>query len=204
MIGKLTGKIDFIDSGHVILDVNGVGYLVYCSSMTMNNISCAVDKQISSLLIETIIREDSITLYGFSSRQEKDWFKLLITVKGLGPKMALQILSSISLEQIHSSLVMEDKTIFTSVSGVGPKLADRIITELKDKSLLKDEVKITPNIKNKNSSEPNNNMVDAISALSNLGYNKTDAYNIVNDVLKKNGDIQVGELIKQSLKELIK
>ena len=112
--------------------MNGVGYVVFCSNSTIADLSNIGEERIG-LEIETIVREDQITLYGFASAIEKEWFLLLNKVNGVGPKMALGILSSISLENLSFAIASGDKAAFKPVSGVGPKLADRLITELKDK-----------------------------------------------------------------------
>ena len=132
MIGKLTGTIDSFSGSHVILDVNGVGYVVTCSSRTLRQMG-PVKSAGDHLLIETHVREDAINLYGFADTEEQDWFKLLTTVQGVGAKVALSILGSLAPEQLAQVIAAQDKAAMTQADGVGPKLALRLVTELKDK-----------------------------------------------------------------------
>ena len=131
MIGKLSGKIDSVSGSHVIIDVGGVGYVVTCSSRTLRNIGAVGDP--ATLRIETHVREDAISLFGFADTVEQDWFKLLTTVQGVGAKVALAILGSLSPEQLAQAIAAQDKAVMAQADGVGPKLALRLVTELKDK-----------------------------------------------------------------------
>ena len=131
MIAKLTGTVDSSGEDWVVLDVNGVGYLIFCSVKTLR--SLPVDGGVTSLQIETHVREDHIHLYGFQGAGEKAWFTLLQTVQGVGAKVALAILSLFGSEELIQIVVAADKTALTRVSGVGPKVAGRITAELKDK-----------------------------------------------------------------------
>ncbi|KKB96136.1 Holliday junction ATP-dependent DNA helicase RuvA [Candidatus Arcanobacter lacustris] len=199
MIGKLKGLIDSIFKDHLIIDVGGVGYIVSCSSRTLHilpNIGEAV-----SLLIETHVREDSISLFGFMDQEEREWFRSLITVKGVGSKLALTILSHLSPSMVASSISIKDKNAFKQISGVGPKLADRIFTELKDKG---GNFTSSPKVLNVSNNKTNEIMDDAISALLNLGYNGSESHMVVNNIIQKNQDVTLSELIKLSLKELAK
>src|SRR5688572_4636847 len=128
MIGKLTGRVDDVAEDHAILDVGGVGYLIFASAKTLGQL---VSGQAASLRIETHVREDHFHLYGFTSEAERAWFKTLNTVQGVGVKMALAILSVFTPDQLLTAIGAQDKKAFTTVSGVGPKLAERIVTELK-------------------------------------------------------------------------
>src|ERR1700748_3222507 len=132
MIGKLTGIIDNIAGSPLVLDVNGVGYVVTCSARTLRKIG--PNKSPASLLIETHVREDAINLYAFAENEEQDWFKLLTTVQGVGAKVALSILSAVSPDELAQVIAAQDKTALTQADGVGPKLALRLVTELKDKA----------------------------------------------------------------------
>ena len=199
MIGKLKGLIDMLASDHIIIDVAGVGYVVACSGKTLANLPAIGEA--TSLLIETHVREDSINLYGFKDSLERDWFRQLITVKGVGAKLALIILSFYSTSQISNILAAQDKAAFKAVSGVGPKLAERIITELKDKSVVGNELEIS---KNCTTLLENNLQQDAISALINLGYSRLDAYNVTNKLLIEKQDYSISELIRLSLKDMAK
>jgi holliday junction DNA helicase RuvA len=192
MIGKLKGIVDSCYHDHAIIDVNGVGYLVFCSSKTLANLN--PDSAVM-LLIETHVREDHIHLYGFYSSEEKSTFTLLQSVKGVGTKMSLAILSTLSPEEISYALATKDTTAFNRVSGVGKKLAERIITELKDKysSEYITETSITK-------STLGGNALDAISALVALGVNRTDAQNRVSTLLAQDKNSSLNELIKAALK----
>jgi len=129
MIGKLTGIIDTIFDDRIIIDVGGVGYIAFCSKTSISQLGQQGEQ--TSILIETHVREDQITLFGFATREEKEWFLLLNKVNGVGPKMALNIVSSIDVNTLSIVIASADKAAFKPVSGVGPKLAERIITELK-------------------------------------------------------------------------
>jgi Holliday junction DNA helicase RuvA len=199
MIGKLTGRIDSISGNHVILDVNGVGYVVTCSSRSLREIGSVGDS--ASLRIETQVREDAISLFGFVTSEEQDWFKLLTTVQGVGAKVALAILGSMSPEQLAQSIAAQDKAALTHADGVGPKLALRLVTELKDKipSFMSSPVKLSSAAA---SALPPSLSGDAISALINLGYRRTEAFTAVANVAQKNPAARLDELIRMSLAEL--
>ncbi|MDN3031344.1 Holliday junction branch migration protein RuvA [Rickettsia endosymbiont of Culicoides newsteadi] len=194
MIGKLKGTIDACFNDYVIIDVNGVGYLVYCSSKTLNKL---VVNEFCQLFIETHVREDHINLYGFLSLEEKFVFNLLQSVNGIGTRMALAILSNLSPEQIQSAIARRDKEAFKAVSGVGLKLAERIIIELKDKAL----TNLTTNLPiDKNDSDLSKISSDATLVLTSLGVNRTEAYNLVQEIIAKDPDLSINELIKLALK----
>jgi len=196
MIGKLKGKIESIYDDHFIIDVNGIGYLVYCSGKTLSKLSSG---EYSELLIETHVREDHIHLYGFYNQEEKSIFTTLQSVKGVGTRMALAILSHLTPEEIELALSAEDKTVFNAVSGVGKKLAERIITELKDKFVATGGV-IISGTSYRNTNSATTTAGDAISALASLGISRIDAQNRVSSVLASNPDMPINELIKLALK----
>ncbi len=194
MIGKLKGKIDACFNDYVIIDVSGVGYLVYCSSKTLNKL---VVNEFCQLFIETHVREDHINLYGFLSLEEKFVFNLLQSVNGIGTRMALAILSNLSPEQIQSAIARRDKEAFKAVSGVGLKLAERIIIELKDKAL----TNLANNlIIDNNDSNLAKISSDATLVLTSLGVNRAEAHNLVQEIIAKNPDLSINELIKLALK----
>lgn len=198
MIGKLKGLIDSIDKDSLLLDVNGVGYVVYCSVRTLRNIPAVGEA--AALIIETHVREDHIHLYGFMDTAERDWFRLLTTVKGVGSKVALAILSVMHPAQISSAIAMKDKTAFTQASGVGAKLAERLLVELKDKAVSGEEfISTSPALQ-----EDQTILADAISALTNLGYNRTEAHQAAHRLLKAEPSLGISDLIRKSLKELAK
>ena len=201
MIGKLKGIIDTKNTDSVIIDVAGVGYIVFCASSTIAKLPNTGEA--ATIYIETHVREDHIHLYGFSSTEQKDTFLLLNKVNGVGAKMALSILSILSPAQLSAAIASRDKAAFKSVSGVGPKLAERLITELKDKFS-----GFVPEISDNQSTASNvafaatGNINDAISALVNLGYGRSDVYTVVNNIAAINDNAQLDLLIREGLKEL--
>ena len=203
MIGKLTGIIDSFAEGHVILDVGGVGYLVHASRRTMGRIGQKGDP--ASMLIETAVREDAITLYGFADPAEQQWFKLLTSVQGVGAKVGLSILSIAAPEKIGVAIAAQDKAFITQADGVGPKLALRILTELKDKAAnlqMGNAGKSVSYASIASEDEaPQGLDHDAVSALVNLGYGKSDAYSAVMRAKEKAND-NLQSLIKEALKNL--
>ena len=220
MIAKLKGLVDSIGEDCLILDVNGVGYLVFASAKTLGRLEIG---QAVALLIETVVREDSITLFGFAEAIEKEWFNTLTKVQGVGAKVGLSILSALSINQLRQAVAAQDKNMFSMANGVGPKLAARIVTELKDKivtvptalvakdineavgggTVKDDEVKTFEDNLVARDNDPSK-LEDAISALVNLGYQRIDAYRAVNQAAIKLPDADMGELIKAALKEFVK
>jgi len=202
MIGKLKGLIDIIESDYCILDVNGVGYIVYVSGKTLQNLPQKGGAV--SLFIETHVREDHIHLYGFMDKEEQEWFNVLTTVKGVGTRMSLAILTSLSPLELVNAFANQDKDAFLRVSGVGPKLAIRLITELKDKVVSKSiDLDNVVNIESgTNTSNPNKNINDAVSALTNLGYNRSQSSEIIIKIQKENPDIAIEDMIRMGLRLL--
>lgn len=207
MIGKLSGIIDTISSNFLILDVQGVGYMVYASNRTLSRIGQTGDA--ASLLIETQVREDAITLFGFADAGEKSWFNLLTSVQGVGAKAGLSILSACPPEQLSTVIMAQDKAALTQADGVGPKLATRILTELKDK-VGKMEISGSSAFSgapmkyaDMASDAPQGNALDgdAVSALVNLGYSRSDAFTAVTKAKAKAND-NLEDLIRVALKEL--
>ena len=202
MIAMLTGKVDRTGEGFIIIDVNGVGYLVFCSSRTLSYLADKIGE--ISINVETHVREDHIHLYGFASEAEQSWFKLLLTVQGVGAKVCLGILSALSPDNLIQAITSQDQNLITKAPGVGPKLAARIIAELRDKideSLLGLSMNISDG--KVNDSGPNQLVDDAVSALINLGYGRSKALHAVHQVLaEKTGDLSVEILITQGLVEL--
>lgn len=214
MIAKLTGLLDSVGTNYVVIDVNGVGYIVYASSRTLSKIGSVKGMPVS-LLIETHVREDQITLYGFADAMEKEWFLILCTVQGVGAKVAQAILGVIPAEQLPVVIASQDKSVLRQSEGVGERLAVRIITELKDKAgkmilgqAATQKVQSTRGQAGKGASVLENlpgNVIsnDAVSALINLGYDRSEAFGVVADVLREKGDdLPLGDIIRESLKEL--
>lgn len=209
MIGKLRGIVDETTEDSAIIDVNGVGYVAFCSSRTLSNLQTGAAAE---LVIETHVREDHIHLYGFPSVAEREWFRLLTSVQGVGAKMGLAILGVLDPDALSRTIGAQDKTGLTRAPGVGPKLAERIITELKGKVAKMGVLPMPANsaslpaAKGKATTKPAENRVteDAISALTNLGYNRTEAFTAVSSVLQREGDVKLDTLIRMGLRELAK
>jgi holliday junction DNA helicase RuvA len=205
MIGKLTGIIDNFGENFVLLNVQGVGYQVFASARTLMRIGQPGDGV--SLLIDTHVREDHIHLYGFADAQEQKWFRLLTSVQGVGAKVGMAILGSIPTEQLSVAIAAQDKAVITQADGVGPKLAIRILTELKDKVGQLDTPVITKSTaKSSNKKEEDGNLQhDAVSALVNLGYQRSEAFTAVAQVIQKSNDNDknnLQSLIRLALKEI--
>ena len=204
MIGKLSGIIDSIYEDYIILDVNGVGYRVFCSSKTLNT-----DINVGSKIIfyiETVVKEDSITLFGFKTIKEKDCFNTLCKVSGVGNKMALKIMSIADVDEIIKGIIMSDKNLFCKAPGVGSKVALRIITELQNSSFVKgyENIKFTKTLNNDINSKNDNNQIvlDAISALEGLGYQKSHVRGIIMNILSEKPYLTLESIITESLKKI--
>jgi len=196
MIAKLRGRIDTIGPDWAIIDVGGVGYLVYCSSRTLSRLGPVGET--ATLSIETHVREDHIHLFGFASTVEREWFARLQTVQGVGAKVALAILSVLPPDELAQALAAQDKAAVARASGVGPKLAARIVNELKDKAAVAAMTAAAPQVASDDAVAG-----DAVSALVNLGYGRSDAFGAVAAARRKLGaDADLGALVKGGLKEL--
>ncbi len=203
MIGKLKGIIDSYGEDFVILDVNGVGYVVQCSVRTLQNLPRPGEA--AALAIETQVREDAIRLFGFTSDGERDWFRLLQSVQGVGAKVALAILGTLSTGELATAIGTQDKAMIGRAPGVGPKLAQRLVSELKDKAPVFGHVdpavvRLSGDDGAKSAPKP---VQDAISALVNLGYGRPQAAAAIAASVKALGEeAATGALIRQGLKEL--
>lgn len=196
MIGKLTGTVDTITDDAVILDVNGVGYLVGCPASTLSRLAVGAH---ASLMIEMKVSDDAIKLYGFASAEEREWFRLLQTVQNVGSKVALAVLSTLSPRDLQRALALGDKAMIGRAPGVGPKLALRIATELKDKapSMMAHgaEDGVAASI------APRGPEADAVSALIHLGYSDARAAEAVARAAQALGEqTEAGALIREALK----
>ncbi len=201
MIGKLTGIVDSVSGGQLILDVQGVGYLVSCSAHTMR--LAGTKGAGASLWIETQVREDAINLYGFAEEAERDAFRLLTTVQGVGARVALAILSILSPERLAQAIAAQDKAALTAADGVGPKLGLRIVTELKDK--VSHVLAPFAGVKSGGTSPlPSGGLADdALSALLHLGYRRMEAFAAISAAASKLGEgAKLDDLIRASLAEL--
>jgi len=192
MIGFLSGKIILSKPTQLLLDVNGVGYLVNISINTFEQIT---GKETASLFIHTNVKEDSISLYGFFSEAEKEMFELLISITGIGPKLAVSILSGIQVDELKHAIQSANVSRIVAVPGIGRKTAERLVLELKTKveQIKGEEKEISFNIKN-----------EAVAALTTLGYNSKLSEKIVRDILNSEPAITLEDLIKKSLGNLNK
>jgi holliday junction DNA helicase RuvA len=204
MIGKLRGLVDEIDEDHVILDVSGVGYVAYCSTRTLAGLTRGA---LATLLIETYVREDAFRLYGFVTAQERDWFRILQTVQGVGAKVALAVLSTLTVAEIANAVALRDIAMISRAPGVGKKVAERIVTELKNRAPgagpLPGLDEAVGGVAALATAAKPTAVSDAISALANLGYSRDIAAQAVAAALKTLGDDAASAaLIRQGLKEL--
>ena len=203
MIGKLKGVIDSYGEDFIILDVNGVGYVVHCSSRTLQQLPS--EGKPAVLAIETHVREDQIRLFGFLSEVEREWFKLLQTVQGVGTRVALSVLSTLDPGDLATAVAMRDKAAVARTPGVGPKVAERIVTELKDKAPAFTNVdpaviRLSGSLDEKRAPQP---MADAVSALVNLGYGQPQAAAAVAAAARDAGEqADTARLIRLGLREL--
>jgi len=205
MIGKLKGVIDSYGEDTVILDVGGVGYQVQCSARTLQ--ALPAPGEAATLSIETYVREDQIRLFGFRSDTEREWFRLLQTVQGVGAKVALAVLGTLPPAELANAIALRDKAAVARTPGVGPKVAERIVTELKDKtpafaSVDPAAVHLAGALDEHRAPQP---VSDAISALVNLGYGQPQAAAAIAAAARSAGDgAGAAQLIRLGLKELAK
>ncbi len=205
MIGKLKGLIDSYAEDYVVLDVSGVGYQVHCAARTLQALPPPGEAAVLS--IETYVREDQIKLFGFRTDVEREWFRLLQTVQGVGAKVALAVLSTLPPADLANAIALRDKAAVARTPGVGPKVAERIVTELKDKAPA--FANIDPAVMRLSGALDDNRaprpVADAISALVNLGYGQPQAASAIASVARNAGeDAETALLIRLGLKELAK
>lgn len=204
MIGKLSGLVDEVAEDHLLLDVGGVGYLVFASGRTLGRLP--VRGGSAGLLIETHVREDHIHLYGFAERSERDWFRLLLTVQGVGARHALAILTVLPPDELAQAVLAQDKAALARASGVGPKLAQRVVAELKDKAgriALVGAGGVAATRGAGLAGSVPAAAEDAVAALESLGYRRTEAFTAIGKAAAELGDrAGVEALIKGGLKEL--
>ncbi|SKA35195.1 Holliday junction branch migration protein RuvA [Consotaella salsifontis] len=203
MIGKLKGVVDEIGEDHVVVDVHGVGYVAHCGARTLAALPGPGEAVI--LYIETHVREDMIRLYGFAGEAERGWFRLLQNVQGVGSKVALSILGTLSPGDLANAIALQDKAMVARAPGVGPKVAARIVAELKDKAPAFSgagaaDIGFKQELGEGVAPAP---VADAVSALANLGYSREQAASAVAAALKNGGDgADAAKLIRLGLKEL--
>ena len=202
MIGKLKGTVEEIGDDYVLVDVHGVCYVAYCSGLTLSKVGSVGEACV--LFIETYVREDQLKLFGFMSVLEREWFNLLQSVQGVGAKVALAVLSTLTPGELANAIALQDKTAVSRAQGVGPKVAVRIVTELKNKAPAYAGEAINMGLKQEIgegvASAP---VADAVSALTNLGYSRDQAANAVAAAMKTAGEgADSAKLIRLGLKEL--
>ncbi len=203
MIGKLKGTVDEIAEDHVVIDVHGVCYVAFCSMRTLGNLPGAGEAVV--LYIETYVREDMLRLFGFKTTLERDWFKLLQSVQGVGAKVALAVLSTLTAPDLANAIALRDIEMVSRAPGVGKKVAERIVTELKNKApayagSASGTIGLKQELGEGVAPIP---VMDAVSALTNLGYSRDIAANAVAAALKVAGETpDSAKLIRLGLKEL--
>ncbi|SDD93406.1 Holliday junction branch migration protein RuvA [Kordiimonas lacus] len=212
MIAKLTGLLDSVGDDWAIIDVGGVGYLVHSSSRSLSSLPAR--GEVARMHIETVVREDAITLFGFVDVVERDMFRLLTSVQGVGAKVGLAILSALSPTDLQNAIAAQDKTAVSRAKGVGPKVATRIVTELKDKvtglvfspkGVEMGTMGVPQSAQTGGSAQSaqQSALEDAVSALVNLGYKRVEAHGAVAKVMADFGeDATVAALVPAALKEL--
>ena len=219
MIGRLRGRVDYKTHDHFLLDVNGVGYLIFCSERTLAEIP--VDGEFTTIYTDLLVREDLMQLFGFLSQVEKEWYRLLISVQGVGAKASLAILSALGEDGVSRAIALGDWTSIKSAKGIGPKTAQRVVNELKDKaahvmSIVPNEIGERENkidegeVVERIDDHPTINLAasnktaqaDALSALQNLGYSPSESAAAVAKILHESSDLSTEELIRNSLKML--
>ncbi|HEY7577337.1 MAG TPA: Holliday junction branch migration protein RuvA [Acetobacteraceae bacterium] len=197
MIAQLTGHVEALEDGRCVVDVNGVGYLVHASTRTLSALPAR--PEVARLLVETQVREDAILLYGFIDPAERDWFRLLTTVQGVGGRVALSVLSVLSPRDLTAAIAAGDRASLTRVPGVGARLAVRLLTELRDKA------GAMPTVSSFAAAPASAPRVaeDTISALLNLGYRRQEVHSVVTQVIDRAGDAAtLDAVLRDSLKQL--
>jgi Holliday junction DNA helicase RuvA len=201
VIAKLAGLVDQMEPDAAVIDVNGVGYRAFCSTRTVSRLP-PVGAPVR-LLIETHVREDHIHLFGFADAAERDWFRLLTTVQGVGARLALSILSAVAPETLELAILAQDKQPLTRAEGVGPRLAARIVNELRDKiGGVAAPASAAPAMTREPLTSPGAT-ADAIAALENLGVARSEAFGAVAAAARRlGGEAAADVLIKAGLEEL--
>lgn len=213
MIGRLVGKIGYRASDHVLLDVGGVGYVVHVSDRTLA--ALPGPGEIAMLYTELLVREDLLQLFGFTSPDEKEWHRLLMTVQGIGAKASMAILGTLGAEGVGRAIALGDWTAVKAAPGVGPKIAQRVVNELKDKapgvmalggrqdqSLVEPASQVSPSARPSTAVRSGSAQAEALSALSNLGYAPGEAAAAVAQARGDNPEADTAGLIRAALRLL--
>ena len=210
MIATLTGKLKSKFNNQIIIDVNGVGYCLHVSKNTLDHIG-NIDQSVI-LKTDLQVRDDSILLYGFKFQSELNMFKLLQSIQGIGPRAALAVLSALTVEQIVIAIKSSDKYAFQQADGIGQRVATRIVSELQEKinqfSLANTDINFKDPKLSSDGAQINDNIIDdAISAIVNLGYSKSDVFLVVNSIcneIDNNEKLSIEKIIPLALKKLSK
>lgn len=197
MIASLKGRIQHVGVDHAVIETHGVGYAMICSPRTLDKLRLALPEQENFLFIETQVREDAITLFGFISAGERQAFRRLTSVQGVGGRVALAILGTLDPSELARAILLQDKAMVARAPGVGPKLALRIVSELKDKAA---DFGPAPTDAVPTSMEPASPSADAVSALENLGFRTPEAMRAVAEAERELGEMPTGTLIREALK----
>jgi Holliday junction DNA helicase RuvA len=196
MIGKISGLVDLVESNYLILDVNGVGYLLHCSAKTLNHANSGARL---SLFVETHVKEDRIVLYGFMHQQDRLCFLELTTVKGIGPRIALHVLGHLTPGQVCNAIKGNDKRSFANISGLGPKLVDRMFAELKSRAFINnfaDDLGGSEQVSHSNARN------DAVDVLVNLGVTRAVAASMVARILSESPKSTLNDIVRCALSEM--
>mgnify|MGYP001315195316 FL=1 len=211
MIGRIKGQLIEKKNDRVVIDVHGIGYVVYVTEKTARSLSLGNEAQDISLFTELLVKEDLLQLIGFLTQTEKDWFNLLRSVQGIGAKVALTILNTLDANELLRAIRMKNELAFSSVSGIGSRMAQRLVVELsgrKDLAILEDEAVIE--IRDENNEQTLNIIKrkeiqqDALSALQNLGFKSVEAKSAIDKILAEGHINDASELVKEALRSLAK
>ena len=211
MIGRIKGQLIEKKNDRVVIDVHGIGYVVYVTEKTARSLSLGNEARDISLFTELLVKEDLLQLIGFLTQTEKDWFNLLRSVQGIGAKVALTILNTLDANELLRAIRMKNELAFSSVSGIGSRMAQRLVVELsgrKDLAILEDEAVIE--IRDENNEQTLNIIKrkeiqeDALSALQNLGFKSVEAKSAIDKILAEDHINDASELVKEALRSLAK
>ena len=200
MIGKLSGKISEVGIDHIIIDVNGVGYMVFCSNKITNGYNIGDEIK---LITQTIVKENDISIFGFATNIDKEFFNHLLTIQGVGAKLAQTVMGSLDVDEIIQLVQTSDNAKFTKITGVGPKLAVRLVNELKNKKFISklQNIRLKVDVE-KTDDLDSQKTLDATSVLTNLGYSNVRINRVIRDILVVNKSTSLEEIIKLSIKNL--
>jgi Holliday junction DNA helicase RuvA len=201
MIGKLFGKVSEVGSDYIIIDVSGVGYIVFCSSKltTKSHLGDEIE-----LITQTIVKENDISIFGFATSIDKEFFNHLLTIQGVGAKLAQTVIGSLDIDEIIEAVQTDNNARFTAISGVGPKLAARLVNELKSKKFISklQNIKFKNDVGKTAENQASQIIFDAKSVLVNLGYTNVQINHAIHEIISSQDDINLEDLVKLSIKKL--